>query len=118
MKTIRFFEEAIASGKPPKEMGIVPSLLWAYREARESGNELIDFSECIWEQDIEGIVKGLKENGFKAFTVSSTFSGLTKTIAAFEKEGCKLAGMTEVKARFKDWQTGEQEILPAFLITL
>ena len=118
MKHIKLFEEALANRKSPKEMGITPTLLWAYRDARESGNELIDFNEIIWEEDIEGILKGLKENNFDAFTISSTFSSLTKTIAAFEKQGCKLAGMTEVNSRFKDWQTGEHEILPAFLITL
>ena len=116
MKHIKLFEEALANSKDPKEMGINPSLLWAYRDARESGNELIDFNEVIWEKDIEEILKGLKENNFDAFTISSTFSGLSQTIAAFEEQGCKLAGMTEVNSRFKDWQTGEPETLPAFLI--
>ena len=118
MKHIKLFEEALANSKNPEEMGINPTLLWAYRDARETGNELIDLNEVIWENDIEGIVKGLKENNFNAFTISSIFSSLTKTIAAFEEQGCKLTGMTEVKARYKDWQTGEREILHAFLITL
>lgn len=116
MKKIKLYEEALANRKNPEEMGINPSLLLAYRDARESGNELIDFNEVIWEEDIEGIVNVLKANNFEAFTISSTFSSLTKAIAAFEEQGCKLAGMTEVKSRFKDWQTGEYEMLPAFLI--
>ena len=53
----------------------------------EAGNDSIDFGEVIWDEDIETITECMKENGITEFTVSSTFSSLITTLAAFEKHG-------------------------------
>ena len=64
MKKIEAFEKAIENKIPNlREAGINPTLFWAYRTLEETGNERIDFNECIWEHEIEDIAKCLKENG-------------------------------------------------------
>lgn len=117
MKEIRRFEEAIANpenkGKSYEELGINQTLFWAYNHSKEAGNELIDFDEVIWDYDIPAITACLREEGITEFTISSTFSSLIETLAAFEKEGIKMDGLTTTKARHTDWQTGEHKILPA-----
>ena len=122
MKGIRTFEEAMANkdnnGKSYQELGINQTLFWAYRVAKESGNELIDFNEVIWDYDIEEIAQTLRANGITEFTISSTFSSLIETLAAFEKQGISMAGLTTVKARYTDWKTGEHALIPAIKMTV
>ena len=55
----------------------------------------------------------LNENDIHEFTISSTFSSLIQTLAEFEKHGFKMAGLTEVNARYKNVWTGEYERVPA-----
>ena len=45
------------------------------------------------------------ENGITEFTISSTFSSLIPTLAEFAKHGFQMAGLTEVKANYTDFQT-------------
>lgn len=122
MKEIRTFEEAMASkdnnGKSYKELGINQTLFWAYRVAKETGNELIDFNEVIWDYDIEEIAQTLRDNDITEFTISSTFSSLIETLAAFEKHGISMAGLTKVKVRYSDWKTGEHALIPAIKMTV
>ena len=92
------------------------TLLSAYYKAQRSGNELIDFSECIWDKDIEPIADALEENGIDGFTISSTFSGLTEVLMAFQKKGFRMQGMVMVANGLKDWVTGEPEMVPAVLL--
>ena len=114
MKKIELFERAIAEkAKNLKDYGINSTLFWAYRESIEAGNELINFSEVIWDKDVEEISESLLENEIFEFTISSTFSSLIPTLAEFEKYGFQMAGLTKVKAKYKDWETGENQIIPA-----
>ena len=70
-----------------KDAGINPTLFWAYRTSKEeSDNDLIDFNGAIWDYDIKEIADCLRAEGITEFTISSTFSGLIETLAAFEKE--------------------------------
>lgn len=114
MKKIELFERAIAEkAKNLKDYGINSTLFWAYRESIEAGNEQINFSEVIWDKDIEEISESLLENEIFEFTISSAFSSLIPTLAEFEAYGFQMAGLTKVKSRHKNWETGEKEILPA-----
>jgi hypothetical protein len=92
------------------------TLLSAYYKAQRSGNELIDFQECIWDRDIEPIATALEENGIDGFTISSTFSGLTEVLMAFQKMGYRMQGMVMVANGLKDWVTGENAMAPAVLL--
>lgn len=119
MKEIRTFEAAIEQNtKSLEELGINATLFWAYRTSKETGNELIDFNEVIWDYDIEDISKTLRANNITEFTISSTFSSLIETLAAFEKQGINMAGLTTVKARCTDWKTGEHALVPAIKMTV
>ena len=114
MKKIAAFENAIANQvKDIRAEGINATAFWAYRRSEDAGNDLIDFSEVIWDEDIDPIAETFRENGITEFTISSTFSGLIPTLAAFEKHGFKMAGITEVNASYTDWQTNRRARIPA-----
>lgn len=114
MKKIELFERAIAEqAKSLAEYGINYTAFWAYRKSIEAGNDLIDFNEVIWDEDIDPIAECMQENGISEFTISSTFSSLIPTLAAFEKHGFKMTGIIEVNATYTDWQTGKRAKVPA-----
>jgi len=114
MKKIAAFENAIANRvKDIRAEGINATAFWAYRKSVDAGNDLIDFSEVIWDDDVEPIAETFKLNGITEFTISSTFSSLIPTLAAFEKCGFQMAGLTEVNANYTDWQTNERARVPA-----
>ena len=113
-KKIDLFERAIAEQAGSlKDYGINGTAFWAYRKSVDAGNDLVDFSEVIWDTDIEAIADTFNTAGITEFTISSTFSSLIPTLAAFEKHGFKMAGLTEVNANYTDWQTGERARIPA-----
>ncbi len=118
MKHIELLDKAAENKQRFEEIEVNRTFGAAYFTALESGNELPDFDEVIWDEDIEAILEDCRRFGFERFTVSSTFSGLTETIAKFTELGCRLEGMTKVKTRFTDWRTKEKEIRPAFLLSL
>ena len=114
MKKIDLFERAITEQAASlKDYGINGTAFWAYRKSIDAGNDLIDFSEVIWDEDIEAIAETFATAGITEFTISSTFSGLITTLAAFDKHGFKMAGITEVNANYTDWMTNERARIPA-----
>lgn len=116
MKEIRRFEELmnVKENISLKDAGVNSTLYWAYRISKdESGNDLIDFNEVIWDHDIKEIADSMRAEGIKEFTISSTFSSLIETLAEFEKNGIYMNGLTTVNARYTDWETGEQARIPA-----
>jgi len=118
MKEIKVFEEAKSSGATFKESGINSTMYWAYERSKEAENDTIDFSEVIWDYDIEPIIESCRAFGITYITISSTFSGLIVTLAEFEKLGCKVDGLTKVKSRNTDWETEEKHTLPAILVRI
>lgn len=123
MKKIAKIEELIARVNRGEEVklnkeGVNPTLYWAYRESLELKQKYLDFHRTIWERDIPDIVKQMRADGKRKFTVSNTASGMTETIQEFIKNGCRLSGMTTLKSHTTNWQTGENDIIPAFLLTL
>lgn len=118
MKKIKLLEQAAENNSKFTDLGINPTFAFAYFNAQETGNEMLDFDEVIWDTDVEEIIKNCKEHGITAFTISNTFSGLTKTIAKFISLGCTLDGMTTVNSKYKDWETKQRKRIPAFLLSL
>ena len=118
MKKIAAFENAISNQvQDIRAEGINPTAFWAYRNSCRCGNDLIDFNEVIWDEDIEAIAATLDTNGITEFTISSNFSGLIRTLVAFEKVGFKMVGTTQVNANYTDWQTNKRARIPAILMT-
>ena len=114
MKKITTYENAIANQvEDIRTEGINPTAFWAYRRSQKNGNDLIDFNEVIWDADVEHIAETFKKEGIDEFTISSTFSGLIATLAAFEKNGYRMDGITEVNADYTDLITGERVRIPA-----
>lgn len=119
MKEIEIFE--IARAKEVKDLhkiGINPTMYRAYFRSKEAGNELIDFNEVIWNDEIEDIVNICEENGISEFTISNTMSSLIETLAEFEKYGFKMNGLTTVYAHYTDFFTGKKAIIPAIKMSL
>ena len=74
------------------------TLYFAYEKSKKAANELIDFDDIIWANDVEAIVNTLKENEIKEFTISCHFCDLIDRLADFDKFGCRMNGVTEVKS--------------------
>lgn len=119
MEDIKLFEDAITNEcKNLRGEGINPTMFWAYRKTKETGNELLDFDEVIWDRDVEEIVNTCRANGVEAFTISSGMSGIIETLALFEKLGCKINGLTQVKTLYKDWPSQETKLAAAIKLSV
>jgi hypothetical protein len=118
MKRIELFDRIIdKQASEDERKGTCMTLCWAYEASmRNTGNELIDFDDCIWDDDPKQIAAILKQNGIDSFTISSSRSNLMPALAEFEELGYKVCGMTKVKASYYDWDTGELAIVPALLL--
>lgn len=119
MKAIKAFDEAIANKVCNlEEAGINPTMYWAYRSSKEAGNDVIDFQEVIWDRDIAEIVKTCRENDIREFTISCQFSSLIETLAEFDKLGCKMFGIVQVNAPYKEFMSDKQAVIPAIKMVL
>ena len=119
MKKIEKFEELIRRCDEGENLKFTdfpevnPTLYWAYRHSKRNGLRTIDFNDVVWGKDAQAIVKTLREEGYKSFTVSSTFSGLLEIVEAFGKEGCKMGGLTRVKQGFTEFDEETGKIVDA-----
>ena len=123
MKRIEILEEAATKGTKYSEIDVNPTFGAAYFYSQDAGNDLINFSEVIWDYDIDEILENCRRFEITEFTISSTFSSLIITLAEFEKRGCKLQGLVEINSRHDDWKAcfeGEsrKERIPALKISL
>ena len=118
---MKYTIEAIENAKPGmrwEEIGCQWTLGQAYLYSKEAGNDLPNFAEVIWDDDIETILADCRKLGVREFTISSTFSSLITTIAELQKKGCTLDGLTEINSRYDDWKTGKKERIPAFKMSI
>ena len=107
---MKYTIEAIENAKPGmrwEEIGCQWTLGQAYLYSKEAGNDLPNFAEVIWDDDIETILSDCRKLGVKEFTISSTFSSLILTIAKFE-----------VKERYTHFGSDEHALIPAFKMTV
>ena len=64
MKKIELFERAIAErAERLQDYGINSTAFWAYRKSIDAGNDLIDFSDVIWDYDIDPILENCRRFG-------------------------------------------------------
>lgn len=114
MKTpIPAIEKVITEKTNSTEENINIRLFWAYKHSIESGNDLINFYGVIWERDIEGIVENLNYYKINEFSISSNFSGLITILAAFDKHGFTMAGITDANETYIDLTTNERTVSKA-----
>ena len=112
MKTpIPAIEKVIAERSKSTEENINIRLFWAYKHSLEAGNDLINFYD--WGRDVEGIVENLNYYKINEFSISSNFSGLITILAAFDKYGFTMAGITDAKETYIDLTTNERTVSKA-----
>lgn len=93
--------------------------IWTmYEKARENQNMYIDFNEVIWDNEVQSIIKTLRDNGIEKFTFSSTWTSAVKTAWLFTQNGCTLEGLTEINEGYEDFITGKMKQTPAYLFKL
>ena len=109
MNIIDTLEQQIAT----REQVNSTTLLRAYIAARESGNELLDFSENIFGSDLPGLTSELDALGISEFTISVRQSDMAATLIQITEQGWELAGLTRVLERFTDFYGNRGEV-PAF----
>jgi hypothetical protein len=118
MRRIEVLDKAAEAGIKYRDINVNPTFGSAYFTSVDAGNDLPDFSEVIWDHDIDEILENMKRFEIFEFTISSTFSSLIETIAELEKRGCHLEGLVEINSRYDDWQTGEKKKIPAFKMAI
>lgn len=120
MKNIKRFDEALKNnnfiGSSSDPAAINYTLACAYNESLKAGNEFLNFSGALFDRDLPEILGELDDAGIHTFTISSSFSGLLPLLAKLEDEWWFVQGMTEVRANYKDIQTGELALLPALIL--
>lgn len=89
-----------------------------YKKAKENKNQYLDLNEVIWDNEVESIIKILRDNGIKKFTFSSTWTSAIKTAWLFKQNGCTLEGLTQINEGFEDFETGEMKKISAYLFKL
>ena len=118
MKKISKIEEVKNKDVRLEDGGINRTFYWAYIRTQETTNKILDFNDVIWESDVEGIIKNCKKFGLKEITISSRFASLIDILAEFEKQGAKLAGLTQVTSRFYACGTNNYELINALKIEI
>lgn len=118
MLHIAELENILMDDKSLKERNINYTVFHAYCTTKQTESDILNFHDIVWDEEIEEIVSDLRRYGLQHFTISSGQSGIIETLWKFEQHGCKVDGMTQVKTKYTDFMTGEQKIVPAFLVKL
>lgn len=89
-----------------------------YSEAQDRGNDYIDIHDTIWDNEVEGIIKGLRECGIEKFTFSSTWSSSVETAWLFTQNGCRLEGLIEINSQHKAFMSDKYEKAHGYLFSI
>ena len=100
------------------EMGRIScKIMRAYEKSRDNENEILNFDDVIWDEEVEALTACMKENGIKAFTYSCRATDAIETLWLFKEAGCTIGEMVEVNLR-KDFFGKGYEKGHAFRMTL
>ena len=88
------------------------------KEQRKMEKAIRNISGSIWEKEIPAIVAEFKAEGISEFTITNEASGLIGKLAAFEANGAKVQGLTQVESSSVDIETGKPEMISAILMRL
>ena len=100
------------------EMGrIAIKIMRAYEKSRDNENEILNFDDVIWDEEVEALTACMKENGINAFTYSCRATDAVETLWLFKQAGCTIGEMVEVNLR-KDFYGKDYEKGHAFRMTL
>ena len=118
MRTIEKLEQVRTGKLNLKESGIHYTLYYAYEWTKDTLNKKINFNDVIWEKDVKEIVENCKELNIDSITISCSQTGMADVLAEFEKEGCKLVGLTKITTRSIDIFTNKPEEKNAFELVI
>lgn len=121
MKKIEKFEEARERKASFEETKINPTMFRAYTKSLKLDYDLINFEDVIWENDVEPIVNSCRELNITMITITCEQSSMIKILSLFDKLGCKILGMTELKTQYYDWDKDDNKIPkyePALIIKI
>lgn len=94
------------------------ALLRAYTNSQVAGNVDPDFRDVIWDYEVGDIVNACHDVGLTHITISTRMPGIQDVIWKFMEYGCRLSGVTQVKAPFKMPGSDDFAVEPAFMIEL
>ena len=86
-----------------------------YSDAKERGNEHIDFSDPQQYSDTKNLVDAMRTHEIECFTFSSGWSSAVETAWEFLQVGCTLEGMVKINGPHKMILSEEYEKRPAYL---
>lgn len=121
MKNIERIDEAIRNKekKSWKELGYNSIFGMAYMEGLDTGNELLNFSESMWTQELDEILKNCRQEGITEFTISNSGSGLMESLEELEARGCRMeAGLVTINTTYTDYKTGKRKKGKAIRMTI
>jgi len=99
-----------------KELGTAACRLFReYETSRNSGNEYLDISEVVWDNEAPGLIAAMRENGIEKFTFSSGWSHAVETAWLFQEAGCALEGLVEIYSRYTQFGSDEHEKAHGYL---
>jgi hypothetical protein len=99
-----------------EKLGGTACRIWReYEASRDCGNTYMDINEVVWEEDVDGLIACMKENGIEHFTFSSGWSSAVETAWLFQKAGCRLEGLIEINSRHKAFMSDEYEKAHGYL---
>lgn len=88
-----------------------------YEKSMDNENEYLDFSDVIWDDEIEPLVETMKENNIEHFTYSCRATDAVETIWLFKQAGCEIEGMSEINTR-KNFLGGGYDKAHTFLMSI
>lgn len=86
-----------------------------YKDARERGNQYIDFDEPYQYRDADHLFEILRKYEVERFTFSSGWSSAIETAWALTQKGCTLEGIVQINSRHTKIFSDERERIPAFI---
>lgn len=89
-----------------------------YKDARDRGNDYIDFGQVIWDNQVAGLIESLRAYGLEKFTFSSGWSSAVDTAWLFLQNGCRLEGLIEINSSHKEFMKDTYEKAHAYLFSL
>ena len=86
-----------------------------YEVSRDSGNDYLDISEVVWDNEAAKLIEAMRQNGIERFTFSSGWSHAVETAWLFKEAGCTLEGLVEINSRYTGWNSDEHEKAHGYL---
>ena len=110
-----------AEGKPcwcVKDEDANRTMFKAYFDSKESGKERIDFSDVIWNTDVQPIADACRKFGITEFTISVRQGSLVDEILpAFQEFGVTIQRMVKVEVERPSFRgISEREVINAILM--